>query len=134
MPIKGVTNDIPTGNNKSDKKKIKTVPPGDYCVHIVKLNEVDAEFFKSENGLKYKSGKKEGLTYDKLWFTLEVDSEKHPEFGRKWLNLDVFLTTELQGKTEKEKYEYFNSRGTKLVGVKVISSLFAGDVDYIITG
>ena len=58
MPIKGVTNDIPTGSNKSDKKKIKTVPPGDYCVHIVKLNEVDAEFFKSESGLKYKSGKK----------------------------------------------------------------------------
>ena len=115
MPIKGTTNDIPTGNSKSEKKKVKTVPPGDYCVHIVKLNEVDAEFFKSESGLKYKSGKKEGLTYDKLWFTLEVDGEKHPEFGRKWLNLDVFLTTELQGKNEKEKYEYFREVNGKFL-------------------
>jgi hypothetical protein len=35
---------------------------------------------------------------------------------------------------QKEKYEYIDSLGTTQIGIKVISSLFAGDVDFIITG
>ena len=37
-------------------------------------------------------------------------------------------------KPEKINYEFFDSFGNKKVGVKVNSSLFAGDVGYIITG
>ena len=35
---------------------------------------------------------------------------------------------------EKVNYEYFTSTGTKKTGVKVNSSLFAGDIGYIVTG
>ena len=35
---------------------------------------------------------------------------------------------------QKENYEYYNSQGVKKVGVKVNSSLFIGDVDYVVTG
>jgi len=37
-------------------------------------------------------------------------------------------------KPEKENYEFFDSLGNKKVGVKVNSSLFSGDVGFIVTG
>ena len=103
MTMKGLANDTPS--MKSDSS---TCPPGNYCVRIKKVNTPEQDNFKTLVDRVYQNGKKQGKSYDMILVTLEIDKERHSDFGGKWLTLKLWVTKDLG--TDYAKFKEYNGQ------------------------
>ena len=78
---------IPFNPEKAnEKKEFKPISDGKYFTNIIEFNEPKEDI-----------STKKGAVCDVLKLTLEIDGEKHPEFGGRRIWSDVWITKEVNG-------------------------------------